>query len=169
MMSLDDLLDLGDDGPERRRRDAEELEQPLDDELDRIVEEAADGGDDPPDETARLLAQLGDLGPHLVDRLARALDEILVEVVARRDHLVVEVVELAVELLLFLGRPALQRGRQLSEDLGDALARARDDEVAGGDDRVDLGRDRRQLVDHPVGEVLLGPVIRRRSPSRADP
>ena len=38
----DDLLDLGDDRPEGRRRDAEQLEQALDDELDRIVEEAAD-------------------------------------------------------------------------------------------------------------------------------
>src|SRR5829696_497908 len=38
--------------------------------------------------------------------------------------------------------------------------RAGDDEVAGGDDRVHLGRDRRQLLDHAVGEILLGPIVR---------
>ena len=44
--------------------------------------------DDPADQPAGLLAELRDFGAHFVDRLRGPLDQVLVEVVARRDRLV---------------------------------------------------------------------------------
>ncbi|QJR03659.1 hypothetical protein HH800_16600 [Sphingobium yanoikuyae] len=153
------LLDLRDHRPEGGRGNAEQFQQPLDDELDGIVDEAFDGVHDAPDEAARLLAQFSDLGAHLVHCLRRALAQILVECVAGLVDFLPQLVELGVEAGLFLGRPLLERGGQGVEDDRDLVARLLDARLARLDDRVDFGRDFAQFLDDAVGEVLLRPVI----------
>ena len=119
---LDDLLDLGDDRPERRRRDAQQVEQPFDDELDRIVDEPLDRVDDPADQAAGLLAQFGDLGADLVDRRARALHESLLKLSRVAIALSCSWSSCPSNFGLAPVAAHVERLRQVGEDLGDAVA-----------------------------------------------
>ncbi len=154
------LTDLRDDGPEGRRGDADQFEQSVDDELDRVVEEPPDRIEEPAPQAARRLAQLLDLLPGGLHRVARVVDQFLVERIPRRLGLGVEIVELLAERLLLLGRPRGILGGELGgEYCRDLLAGVVDDLVGDLDDAVDVDRDAGNQLADVVAEVRLGGVV----------
>ena len=163
----EDLLHLGNDGPEGGRWNAQDRQQPFDDEFDGIVEELAKGVREAPPQSAGFLAQLLDLRAGFLNRVAGVLDQLLVEVGPRLFGVVMETVELLAEALLLLVRPRLEAVGQISgQGVVDLVACALDDLVGRADHQVDILRDAGDQVADVIAVLLLCSVVGPGDPAR---